>query len=554
MKKTIIIFHAFIVGLICHSQTYQWTRSFDGIYSDDAFTIISDQNYNVITTGVFNTEIDLDPGPVVDLHTSAGNTDIFLSKLDVNGNYLWGFSIGGTYTDYVSSVTADTLGDLYVTGYFADSIDFDPSPSSAIYYATTDCGFVAKYSTNGTFQWVKLFGGAGSVHPFHITTSNSSALYISGSFSDSIDFNPDLGVDFLFGPPYQNSFILKLDMSGNFEWVRHIRAKCNKHSTNIWGDIALVGEFSDTVDLDPTPGIDNHIACSNWPDLFLTRLDINGQFAWAKSFGGISTEEAYDTQMDNSGNVITVGYCTGDIDPSPAIYNVGGFGNRDIFIQKLDPNGNFLWGQGYGSTVTDEGRSVEIDNYGNIYHAGTFTGNIDFDYGASVSALNCSNPSDIFIQKLDPNGQLIWVKQIDGSLSTIAKDLDEHNGYVHLTGYFNYSVDFNPDISIDTISSYNNSFDIFVWKLSEPNASVFEIEDNLQTIWPNPTSGQISIQLNEINENILVDVYDLSGRKISTSTFSDTNYLELNLTEKSGMYFLNISINGKTSIAKIIKE
>src|SRR5690606_25371176 len=114
------------------------------------------------------------------------------------------------------------------------------------------------------------------------------------------------------------------------------------------------------------------------------------------------------------GNVYTTGYFVGtvDFDPGAGTVNLTSQGGSDIFIQKLDALGDLVWAKSVGGTGNDNGRSIAVDAQGNVYTTGDFRGIVDFDPGAGTADLTSQGEYDVFIQKLDALGDLIWAKSV----------------------------------------------------------------------------------------------------------------------------------------------
>ena len=141
-------------------------------------------------------------------------------------------------------------------------------------------------------------------------------------------------------------------------------------------------------------------------------------FEWAKSLGGISDEFVYSIAIDSFGNVYTVGYFAGSIDFDPGIgtFLLNSGSGEDMFIQKLDAQGNFVWAKQMGGISNAYGNSISIDEIGNIYISGNFLGTADFDPGSGTFNMTSAGNYDIFIQKLNSNGDFIWARQMGGSM------------------------------------------------------------------------------------------------------------------------------------------
>ena len=321
---------------------FVWAKSMSGTGADIAFSIFIDSSGNVYTTGRFAGTVDFDPGAGTSNLTSVGGTDIFISKLDSSGNFVWAKSVGSTSSDVANSISIDSSSNIYTTGRFRNTVDFDPGAGVLnLTSAGGDDIFISKLDSNGDFLWAKSMGGRTNDRGSSIATDSSGNVYTTGRFTGTVDFDPGAGTSNL---------------------------------TSVGSD-----------------------------DIFLSKLNSSGDFVWAKSVGSTSSDVANSISIDSSGNVYTTGYIydTADFDPGVGIFNLTPVGDADIFISKLDSSGNFVWAKSMGGTANDQGLSTSIDSSGNIYTTGYFAGTVDFDPGAGTSNLtSASGSNDIFILKL----------------------------------------------------------------------------------------------------------------------------------------------------------
>ena len=158
MKKLLFFISLIGLGLHIPAQNYAWAKSMGGTIFDVGRGIAVDTAGNVYTTGGFQETVDFDPGIGIVNLTSAGGYDIFISKLDVLGNLVWTKNLGGTSDDYGQSIAVDYSGNVYTTGYFSGTVDFDPG---AGIFNLTSVGsidiFVSKLDASGNFVWAKAW-------------------------------------------------------------------------------------------------------------------------------------------------------------------------------------------------------------------------------------------------------------------------------------------------------------------------------------------------------------------------------------------------------------
>ncbi|MCF8371806.1 MAG: SBBP repeat-containing protein [Bacteroidales bacterium] len=323
------------------SGNFIWAKTFSGSTLSRGYSIAIDSTGNVYTTGVFTYTVDFDPGIGICNLTSNGSIDIFILKLDASGNFVWAKSMGGNFWDWGHSIAIDASGNVYTTGNFLETVDFDPG--SGVY----------NLSSNGSYD----------------------------------------------------IFISKLDSSGNFIWAKSMGGSNidygNSIAINASGNIYTTGFFEGTADFDPGSGTYN-LSSNGIRDIFISKLDASGNFVWAKAMGDTNADDGNSIALDAIGNVYTTGIFQGtvDFDPGSGIYNLNSNGWQDIFISKLDASGNFVWAKAMGSSSSDFGYSIAIDAPGNIYTTGYFQSSADFNPGSGISYLSSNGCRDIYISKL----------------------------------------------------------------------------------------------------------------------------------------------------------
>ena len=362
---------------------------------------------NVYTTGYFQGTVDFDPGAGTNNLTSVGNRDIFVSKIDASGNFVWAKNIGGSSSDYGNGITADALGNVYVTGSFISStMDVDPGPGTTTLNSNgTRDVFVLKLDANGNFVWGTSFGGSSLDQGHDIGLDNNGNVYTTGYYNGTVDFDPGIGTANITAEGSSDIFIHKLDPSGNFVWAKSFGGSSNDEGNAIAvdpsGNIYSTGFYRGTVDFDPNAGT-HTITSAGSDDIFIQKLDQQGNFQWAHSFGNFSSDKGKGITLDQTGNIYTTGYFRHTVDFDPGTGTANGISNAgdDIFIQKLDGNGNFVWVQIFGSNANDEPNSINIGPNSTVLSCGKFPGTGDFDPTSGIDSLSSSGSNDIYVQKL----------------------------------------------------------------------------------------------------------------------------------------------------------
>jgi len=303
--------------------------------------------------------------------------------------------------------------------------------------------------------------------------------------------------------------------------------------------------------VDPGVGTSNLISAGD-QDVFIQKMDSSGNFIWAKSMGGTGTSSGYGRAIavDGSGNIYTTGSFRGvvDFDPGTGTSNLTSAGSNDIFVHKMDSSGSFIWAKTMGGTNSEIGKSIATDASGNIYTTGWFVGTVDFDPGAGTSNHTSAGSNEVFIQKLDPLGNFIWVKSIGGIDYAIANSITlDGSGNIYTTGYFGGTVDFDPGSGINNLSSVGND-DVFVHKMSQSTVGVSDNSiDNQVSIYPNPSNGIVNFtKTKNIASVHFIDIMGKTVYSTTSTTFIDITHLN------SGLYFVKtISKNNNVTVHKL---
>lgn len=573
MRKIIL----FVTCIFCfefanaQGPIFEWASSFGGVTDNHGNSIVVDALGNVYTTGNFIGTVDFDPGVGTFNMTSTGTFDnIFISKLDATGNFVWAKSIGGVISAGIS-IAVDVSSNLYITGYFQGTADFDTGPGTI--NLTSGGGFdvfIAKLDSNGNYVWAKNTGGTDYVSGSSIAVDTFGNVYTVGSFEGAVDFDIGAGIFYLTtDSTNENMFVLKLDSLGNFVWAKNIggvlgpNTRGNSIVVNKLGEVYTSGSFIGTVDLDPGVGTFDLTSDTSYYNIFILKLDVNGNFVWAKKIGATINwlvNEERSIVIDEFNNVYATGcfYGAADFDPNSGTYNLtSSASTADIFILKLDSFGGFVWAKSIGGTSNDFGISIAIDISNNVYTTGYFNGTVDFDSGAGIVNLNSTTSmDDVFILKIDESGNFIWAKNIGGTSYNRGYSIALNAlGNVYTLGKFYGTTDFDLSTGIFNLTASSGG-DIFVQKMSQPPTSINESANpNNISFYPNPHNGTFNISISSQIKNGSIEIYNSLGDLVfKQETINQENTIELS-NQANGLYFVKVMSENKIVwMGKIVKQ
>ena len=364
----------------------------------------------------------------------------------------WAVSSGGSNSETIGSIDVDATGNVYTVGEYRSTVDFDPSGATANLTSVSSSVdvFIQKLDASGNFLWAMSVGGSGQGdNAYDVEVDDTGNCYVSGRFNLTADFDPGSGTQNLTATGNSDGFILKLDPDGNFLWVRQLSSSAStSSSTNVFGitvdndgDILATGSFRGTTDFDPGSGVASITA--NSTDMFILKLNSSGNYEWAVGLTGSSFGIGEDIATDADLNVYVAGRFTSSVDFDPGSGNatLASSGSWDACVLKLNGDGDYQWAKKIGGSSEDYGLGLALDLTGDVYLAGIFRGTVDFDPGTGTSFLTATGTSDLYVLKLDNDGNFVWVRPSDGVGNATANAVTvDDSQHVYVTGFKNGAI------------------------------------------------------------------------------------------------------------------
>lgn len=473
-----------------------WAKSIEGTGVLQGHSLTTDNSGNIYIGGGFRGTADFNPGESEEIRTAEFFTDAFLLKLDANGNFQWVNTMGSDINDYFFRIEIGSDGNLYTTGEFTGTIDFNPGPGETIISSVdaTDV-FVAKYNSDGDLYWAHSFGNENSDRPAGFALDSDDNIIISGNFRSNMDVDPSDEEYVLESVGYHPNYIVK--------WTS------------------------------------------------------DAEFIWAKSFG---TDDYFDFNVDlgvdNEDNIYAIGRYYGSVDfnPGPATFILSSIGEENNnYMLKLNSDGEFVLARSIGNTTGVIGiQDLIIDDENGLYFTGNFYTTVDFNPNPGSYPLTSEGLNDYFIMKLDEDFNFEWATSMGADSIEVGYEMAVHESELFVSGVFMTSVDFNPNEAINEFES-NGQKDIFIQKLIPAFAGISDLQEtDLFPIYPNPTNSNVNIVLNK-HESYIITLSDISGKIISKTTVVNAPTYLLEITGDPGIFLLSIYDYTTTSTKKIIK-
>jgi hypothetical protein len=526
---------------------WQWAYSAGATGSDYGCDIKLDSQGNVYVSGTFNESVTF--GDIT--LNSAGSSDIFIVKYSSTGSVIWAKSFGGFSLDDCESLYVDAADNFFLTGFFrSENISFDGfslyNPNSAFGYNQY---YLIKCDASGNVLWANTSDGLGNMDGNAVTMDKSGNIIVTGMFDGSdITFGsitlPNAGI------LSSDIFIVKYNAAGEALWAKTAGGSgyesCSEVVTDDSENLYFTGYFaSSTINF-------GAISLSNagGRDIFIAKYDASGNPVWAKSAAGSGDEIGVAMGIDAGNHLYLTGSSSSESISFGSIVLTGSDYDK-IVTAKYDADGNVIWAKVFSGDNNDEVIDLTIDNQGNTFIAGEF-GSSSILFGSTELVNTSFDYSDLYITKIDPDGNVLWAESAGGNdddeASAAAIDND---GNAYIPGSFYSSAIAFGTTTLTNTDNTENSSDLFVAKLG--NSSGVDEQTSLKslTVFPNPASGIIQIRG---AENAFIELFDVNGRLITSREAAPTTpQLDVS-TLLPGIYIVKTIKQNSTSFTRFIKE
>jgi hypothetical protein len=446
---------------------WEWDVNNDGSYEGEGQSYDYDISISVPGKHYFQCRVTDDEGG-----TDTLDTPLWLQVDDYEG---WTRTWGADDDDEGFAVAVDSDGCSYVTGQFVGTVDFDPGPG--VVERTSNGGydiFLAKYGPAGVLRWVKTWGSSDFDSGYGVAVDNWPNVYVTGSFSGSVDFDTGAGTDYRTSSGYTDVFLSKFSADGEYLWSRQWGGSTGDDGRKVavvpsTGVSYVCGFFTGTADFDPSPFITENHTSAGYADCFLSKVDSGGTYQWSRTWGGDAPDWPNDVACDAYWDPYVTGFFQGDVDFDPSIGGFDWHTGPGSFLTKFSSTVDFAWARTWGDDFDCEAHGVTVNQTNSdIYVSGEFAGAVDFDPDPlNTFDLSAVMGADAYVSCFNSSGVHQWAWAWGGIGYDVAVDiaLDETLNSMIVTGLFEDTCDFDPGTGADW-RACQGGYDIFMNRIS----------------------------------------------------------------------------------------
>jgi PKD repeat protein len=455
---------------------FDWDWENDGVFDESGMNV----THAWVEPGTYEVQYR-----VMDDELEPASLDLPL-VIQVNSQTGYSIAIGDYGNDSCYELTKDEQGNIYLSGVFEGTVDFDPGPG--IFNLSTDSitSYILKLDKYRNFQWAARNSGYENSHLLevydespvlmnvapttgryvtryssdgtkiftgHIYTAVTEFkfdqygnIYVCGVFTSNNDFDPGTGQLYINSNQGSNdAFLMKLNPDMTISWIRTWGSSHADYCTDLEitddGRILVLGYFTEECDFDPGPSV-NLIKSEDYQDGFIVTFNPSGQFESVVILDPIPTA----MELDSSGNFLLTGESgiLDDFDPGPDVYHIENSEQYNQFVWKLNSSFQFQWVYDWNHYNNAQVMDFEVDPYGNLYMSGFIYGEVDLDPGPEWQIVD---PYDraAFIRSYDSSGNYKWTRTW-GEVTFGRSDggLYAGDNEILMAGYFKDFIDFDP--------------------------------------------------------------------------------------------------------------
>ena len=531
---------------ICLSQNYQPIQlvSMGGALNDFTTHSVIDEEGNIYMTGRFSGVAYFGKDSLL----CAGNSDVFLVKMDPNGVIEWATRAGGESYDIGNRLLV-TQSAIYLVGTFTNIASF-ANPYNYGEKQIASLGgsdfFIAKYLKNGTFLWAKRGGGISDDMGNGLSVSGNQII-VTGGYQYFADFNtpPLLGNKEIESHGGYDCFVAFYDTLGNFKEAFTLGSSEDDFGTVVLADqthFYLAGTFSDSIIFNEHSPFEFEIISNYSVNVFLTKFSNSNHCMWAQTIGSAGIATVTDLAILGESVLVTGTYQQTALFTSTLSQNnkeITSKGGVDFYLAKYQNDGVLDWVVNGGGENEDLSNSIFVTPT-EILICGHFSNSIAFDdvLNYELNSLTSSGFSDIFIASYGYDGAFKWGRKDGGTSIDFGTSVLKYKNDLFCLGNFNLFSRFGEDDGtfLDIVSK--GGIDFFITKFSLDGNGIGEIQYKL---FPNPCFSHLNIVLDPSFMGEEYGIYDLVGKCMSSGKIVSNSFFVDVSSYSSGVYIFKPS-------------
>ncbi len=528
----------FLFFLLCFplslsAQSWMVRSQIEGMNNETSSILEMTESGEQLIGGVFSNDISFQTINA----ESEGQDDIYLFKLDPQGQLDWALTGGSIIDDELQALGLDADGNLYLGGTYWFEANFGN------FQLSNDIGkaiFILKLDPNGQIIWSKSLTGDGLRELSDLAVAENGDLVVTGFFSGQLSLN---ATQVLEASGDSDVFFARFSANGDLQWSQQGGGSSNTRGVALAylpnGDIAASGIFDGTMDIDGS----TIVSGSNDWDVFNLRLgQEDGSLQWLRRAGSVFDQFVRDLDVDMEGNIYITGSLSGVMNLSEDLSIQSSTINPDIFLVKYNAAGDPIWAFAFGGFQSED--AVSIDVFGQEiticgFHSGPFSiSNIDIEYNGNIGG---------FAAGFDLDGNSLWGQGFTSNGSVFGDQITHA-----ADGTAVFSGSFENSLSIGSSVVASDAFDVFVatrgmiTSAIEPKALEVEI-----TIFPNPVSDYCMVKGLSAEQSFELEVWNSSGQLMSrqkNNPIIDMSNLKI------GYYLVKIVLSESIFVRPLVKK
>lgn len=398
-----------------------WATTAGGTGRDNAYAVAPLDDGGSMVTGGYSGSVAFGSTTLV----STGNRDVYVVKIDADGNWQWAASAGTTgQGDIARAITVLADGSAIVTGYFRGTMIFAGSSVPNLVSVGQEDVFVAKIDASGTWVWATKAGSTSvdgtqgpDVGRAIVALSDGSAV-VTGYFQGSATFGSLAPV---VSSGERDVFVARIDPDGAWQWVSSAGGTGVDAGLGLavlpGDDVIVTGDFTGSIEF----GALGPMTSIGGSDVFVARVSSAGVWAWQTSAGGTGDDSGTAIAAHVDGAIGVAGSFSGSA-TFGAAGSVDATGLSDMFAAQLDDSGSWEWVTGAGDSSDDWATAMLATSNGRYLVSGSFQGTAIFGSTTLVSA----GVEDGFLTEIDRPGGFLWAQRGGGT------DFEDFRGIAEL--------------------------------------------------------------------------------------------------------------------------